>query len=70
MRKIYILFLFVSVAFVSCTKKCYHCDNGVGGQYHSEMDVCPGDPQYNAIDDGQVITDNTGVYTYQCEKKK
>lgn len=67
MKQLFIIAI-IALGLTSCTKKCYHCDNGVGGQYHSELDVCDGDPWYDGLEDGVVYTDNVGN-VYQCDKQ-
>lgn len=68
MKKVYILVFCISATFVSCTKKCYKCDNEQSGQWRSVIGVCTGDPQYEYVKDNQPITDSLGN-VYQCVKQ-
>jgi hypothetical protein len=67
MKQLFIISI-IALGLTSCEKKCYHCDNGIGGQQNYQMDVCPNDPYYDSLEDGQVLTDNVGnVLT--CDKQ-
>lgn len=57
----------IAIGLTSCKDKCYHCNNNVSGQYHSEVDYCEGvDHQYDALENGVTLTDYVGN-PYECE---
>lgn len=60
MKKLFIL-SFIALSFAACKKQtCYTCETAA-----EQKQFCDGDPNYELIDNGQVITDPSGD-VYEC----